>query len=197
MVLLRAVGRNATRKAGFSLTELLVVSAVISVLAGLLLPALGRAREKARQAVCVGNLRQIGQAALLYQHDYGRLPTSPFAGYLLWNGVDYLLYGRLVPYCGTALAKSFYCPSADLFTMYSQTTGLANLGVPGRTTAGSYYVRSFAQGAQLQPTARRRHCSPTCRVNTRPASTCSTPTAVRDLYRRLPVGTSSLVPQQA
>jgi len=141
------VGRNATRRAGFSLTELLVVSTVISVLAGLSLPALGRAREKARQSVCVGNLRQLGQAALLYQDDHGRLPTSAFAGYLLWNGTDYLLYGRLVPSCGRALAKSFYCPSAAVFPMNSPATGLANLGVPGRTTAGNYYARSFAQGA--------------------------------------------------
>jgi len=124
-----------------------VVGAVVSVLAGLLLPALGRAREKARQAVCMGNLRQIGQAALMYADDCGRLPTSTDYGYVLWNGTDYILYGRLVPAYGRGLAKSFFCPSADVLTMNSALTGLQNLGVPGRTTAGSYYIRSLDQGA--------------------------------------------------
>jgi prepilin-type N-terminal cleavage/methylation domain-containing protein len=150
------VGKNAPRRAGFTLTELLVVSAVISVLAGLLLPVLGRAREKARQAVCVGNLRQIGQAALMYADDCGRLPTSSAYGYVLWNGTDYVLYGRLVPVCGPGLAKSFFCPSADAFTMNSPATGLQNLGVPGKTTAGGYYVRSLGQGAPVDENGARQ-----------------------------------------
>ncbi len=67
-----------TTRRAFTLVELLVVIAMVGILAALLLPALGRARDQARRAECSGNLRQVGQAFHLYADDHADgLPVLP------------------------------------------------------------------------------------------------------------------------
>jgi prepilin-type N-terminal cleavage/methylation domain-containing protein/prepilin-type processing-associated H-X9-DG protein len=58
------------RRAGFTLIELLVVIAIIAILAAILFPVFAQARAKARQNVCLSNMRQIGQAQQMYAQDY-------------------------------------------------------------------------------------------------------------------------------
>ncbi len=68
--------RPSSNRPAFTLIELLVVLAVISVLAGLLLPAVSRATESGRATACLSNLRQIGLALQMYVDDHGnRLPV--------------------------------------------------------------------------------------------------------------------------
>ena len=116
----RTSGR-ATR-AGFSLIELLVVIGVIGVLAGLLLPAVQAAREAARRAQCLNNMKQLALAANAFESSRGGLPAAATGGPLpvFRGGSDFCFVSAqtlLLPYLEQSTlfdAVNFSVPSFSL-----------------------------------------------------------------------------------
>ena len=113
----------ARRRQGFTLLELLVVVAIISVLAGLILPAVAKAKGKARQVQCLSNLKQVGVAIHMYADDYedflpGPLLSGVRVDYDNTVGSKKHLSYHIAPYVGLPLPSSkpvlvqvLICPS--------------------------------------------------------------------------------------
>ena len=147
------------RKSLFTLIELLVVIAIIAILAAMLLPALAKAREKARRAACLNNTKQLALGMVMYAGDNRDMLPPNGTGWPTtitdWERVGntwkygYSRHGKLYGEGYIESVESFFCPtmSHSLFssseTQINKVKNLTSSGYPN----SSYTYRRFTDSS--------------------------------------------------
>lgn len=163
---------------GFSLVEVLVVIAIIGVLLALLLPGIGQARESAKKAICLSNLRQIGLAIQSYStSNRGYIPYGPKAPPMMSASDFYPATGtptslislKSGKHVGLGLllqqylnnqTRAVFCPSPD--QPFNADEELARVGVS--QAQGSYYYRHGSMSNLYEPPGTATPASPYTRL---------------------------------
>ncbi len=148
------------RKQNFTLIELLVVIAIIAILAGMLLPALGKARESGRRAKCLANQKQIHTGISMYNDDFGGwMPKANYASAWSYDIAPYTggpwmdVTSNFTSSTGIAFSAGgryqpkglFYCPSAS--TPPNGSPSWSGAAV----TPNLYYLTSYAVITSYNP----------------------------------------------
>ena len=134
----RTKPRRGTKDHGFTLIELLVVIAIIAILAAMLLPAMAKAKETSKRAVCKSNMRQIALGAVMYADDNrDNFPVA--ASHLVWVPLPTFQYFITTMKMGT---NSLQCPDYVTFVdpAFAGNPGMVHVDAPGNRGRLGYYA---------------------------------------------------------
>ncbi len=133
---------KAAIRSGFTLIELLVVIAIIAILAAILFPVFAQAREKARQASCLSNTKQLGLGVYQYVQDYDEtIPNGGWRAGTSTPGSQSRWYRDVYPYIKNV--GVFTCPSkndGNFIVKFVQPAAADLIQVPGPGSAGGYGI---------------------------------------------------------
>ena len=114
-------GEKQMKRRAFTLIELLVVISIISILASILFPVFARARENARRASCLSNVKQLGLASLMYAQDYDERLVPSYDD----RTPRFFWFMGLEPYAKSQ--QIFFCPSDSQNSLSSGALGRDNI----------------------------------------------------------------------
>jgi prepilin-type N-terminal cleavage/methylation domain-containing protein/prepilin-type processing-associated H-X9-DG protein len=129
------IENSQRRRSGFTLIELLVVIAIIAVLISLLLPAVQSAREAARRAQCVNNLKQLALAAANYESTNGAYPPGMY-----WSALTGSYAGYLGTNCGPLVLMT---PQMEQMQVFNTINFMENIYYPSNLTCHAIAINSL------------------------------------------------------